>query len=150
MKVITPVTRIAPGVLRVVADGRLHTVYVAGPPEDRWAFWNGRVFRLRTRPVEHTPLGHLGVAGTTQTVEAPMPATVVRILVSPERRVGKGETLVVLEAMKMELPLRATSDAIVESVLCREGDLVGAGQALVTMRSLPAAGPSPLPQTDTY
>ena len=41
--------------------------------------------------------------------------------------------LVVLEAMKMELPLRATGDAVVASVLCREGELVPADAVLVTL-----------------
>jgi acetyl/propionyl-CoA carboxylase alpha subunit len=138
MKANASVNRIAPGVLRVAVDGRLHTVYVAGPPDDRWVFWDGRVFRPGNRLGEQTSLRQAGVAGPTLIVAAPMPATVISILARPERRVGKNETLVVLEAMKMELPLRAAADAIVEAVHCREGELVGAGQALVTMRPLPA------------
>ena len=39
------VVRIGEGVYRVEMDGRAHVVYVAGPPANRWAFWNGRVFR---------------------------------------------------------------------------------------------------------
>jgi acetyl/propionyl-CoA carboxylase alpha subunit len=62
---------------------------------------------------------------------APMPATVIKILVAPGQSVKKGDTLVVLEAMKMELPIRAPADATVAAVCCREGDLVQADVALV-------------------
>ena len=62
-----------------------------------------------------------------------MPATVRRILVEPGASVAKGDTLLVLEAMKMELPVRAPADGIVASVSCREGDLVQAGVTLVEL-----------------
>jgi biotin carboxyl carrier protein len=70
--------------------------------------------------------GHEGLS-------APMPATVVRVLARPGTRVSMGDTLVVLEAMKMELPIRATRDGVVSAVHCREGDLVQPGTVLVDM-----------------
>ena len=60
-----------------------------------------------------------------------MPATVVKVLVKPGDRVAKGDTVVVLEAMKMELPVRALGDAVVAAVRCREGELVQADATLV-------------------
>ena len=63
----------------------------------------------------------------------PMSATVVRIAVAPGDRVHQGDLLVSLEAMKMELPIRAPRDGIITAVLCREGDLVQPGQVLVDM-----------------
>ena len=62
-----------------------------------------------------------------------MPATVVKLLVKPGDAVKKGDTLVVLEAMKMELPLRAAGDATVTAVHCREGELVQPDAVLVEM-----------------
>jgi biotin carboxyl carrier protein len=64
---------------------------------------------------------------------APMPATVVRVVASPGRRVSVGDALVVLEAMKMELPIRAPRDGVVTAVHCREGDLVQPGVVLVDL-----------------
>src|SRR5262249_20169432 len=55
---------------------------------------------------------------------APMPATVVKVQVKAGDIVKKGDVVVLLEAMKMELPVRAPADATVAAVHCREGELV--------------------------
>jgi biotin carboxyl carrier protein len=62
-----------------------------------------------------------------------MAGTVVRMAVKPGDRVKAGDTLVVLEAMKMELPVRATHDGVVVAVHCREGELVQPGTRLIEM-----------------
>jgi 3-methylcrotonyl-CoA carboxylase alpha subunit len=62
-----------------------------------------------------------------------MSATVVRIAVKSGDRVHQGDLLVALEAMKMELPIRAPRDGVVTAVHCREGELVQPGTALVDM-----------------
>ena len=49
-----------------------------------------------------------------------MPATIVKVLATPGQAVKAGDTLVIVEAMKMELPVRAPSDAVVKAVHCRE------------------------------
>ena len=63
-----------------------------------------------------------------------MPATVVRILVSVGQDVEEGDPLVLLEAMKMELPLIAPASGVVEQIACREGELVEPGHPLVRLR----------------
>jgi biotin carboxyl carrier protein len=62
-----------------------------------------------------------------------MPATVIKVLAKTGAHVKKGDTLVVLEAMKMELPIRATGDAVVTAVHCSEGELVQADAVLVEL-----------------
>jgi geranyl-CoA carboxylase alpha subunit len=68
-----------------------------------------------------------------QRLTAPMPATVIKVLVSPGQQVRKGDTVVLLEAMKMELPVRALADGTVGAVNSREGDLVQPDQILVEL-----------------
>jgi acetyl-CoA carboxylase biotin carboxylase subunit len=68
-----------------------------------------------------------------QTLAAPMPATVVKVHVKPGDTVKKGDTILVLEAMKMELPIRAPGDARIAAVCCREGELVQADTTLVEL-----------------
>jgi len=71
------------------------------------------------------------VGGAAGAVTAPMPATVLRINVKPGDAVKKGDILVLLEAMKMELPVRATDAGVVAAVRCREGELVDADAILL-------------------
>ena len=66
-----------------------------------------------------------------KSLTAPMPATVIKLQVAPGDAVKKGDIVVVLEAMKMELPVRALGDAVVSAVCCREGELVQADATLV-------------------
>lgn len=126
------VTRIGDGIYRVEGEGRSGVVYVAGTADDRWAFWNGRTFRVKSeaagRAARRRHTSH-----ALQSVEAPMPATVIRVLVAPGAAVKKGDTLVLLEAMKMELPLRASGDAVVIAVHCKDGERVEAGAILVDL-----------------
>jgi 3-methylcrotonyl-CoA carboxylase alpha subunit len=62
-----------------------------------------------------------------------MPGTVIRVLVAPGDRVAARETLVVLEAMKMETPLVSPYDATVRAVHAAEGDRVTGGAVLVEL-----------------
>jgi biotin carboxyl carrier protein len=129
---MTNVVRIADGVYRVETDGQAHVVYVAGSPANRWAFWNGRVYRASQ--TDAAPKARSRARRDAhQELTAPMPATVLKVLITPGAQVKKGETLVILEAMKMELPLRAPADATVTAVGCREGELVQPDAVLVEL-----------------
>jgi biotin carboxyl carrier protein len=66
-------------------------------------------------------------------LSAPMPATVVTIEVTPGQEVAAGDLLVMLEAMKMELAIRAPRAGRVKALACREGELVQPGVPLVEM-----------------
>ena len=126
------VTRIGDGVYRVEREGRNQIVYVTGSPDDTWAFWNGQVFRGSfAAPSPGRPHAPRGKA--TQSLTAPMPATVIRVLVQPGAAVKKGDTIIILEAMKMELPIRAPADATVAAVHCRDGDLVQPETTLIDL-----------------
>ena len=67
-------------------------------------------------------------------VTAPMPATVIRINVKPGDAVKKGDILVLLEAMKMELSVRASGGGTVRAIRCREGELVDADAVLLELQ----------------
>ena len=130
------VERVRPGHYRVTTeDGPAQTVFVAVPPGRRWAFLDGQVFREEALQPAHETGGRAGQrgAGVLQHITAPMPATVLKVLATPGRAVHKGDTLVIVEAMKMELPLRAPADATVVAVRCREGELVQPDALLVEL-----------------
>jgi biotin carboxyl carrier protein len=68
-----------------------------------------------------------------QSVIAPMPGRVVRVLVAPGETVGARQAVVVVEAMKMENELRAPKDGRVKNVAVHAGDSVEAGRVLVVI-----------------
>jgi biotin carboxyl carrier protein len=119
----TPIEIEPDGSIRV--NGR--RAWAAGTGDERWVFLDGEAFRFEiVREGSRRSRGaHEG------SLAAPMPATVVRIQVPAGSAVTKGQTLIVLEAMKMELPVHAPADGTVVAVLCREGELVQAGAPLV-------------------
>lgn len=87
-------------------------------------------------PVTGAPAGRSGGAAGAADIDAlcaPMPATVAAILVDPGSTVAGGDTLVRLEAMKMELAIRAPTGGRVRTVDCRVGELVQPGRPLVTL-----------------
>jgi len=62
-----------------------------------------------------------------------MPAVVTAVAVAPGQVVARGDTLVTLEAMKMELPLKAPRAGVVTAVRCGAGDRVDADAPLVEL-----------------
>jgi biotin carboxyl carrier protein len=67
-------------------------------------------------------------------IKAPIPGLIVRVPIEPGQELAEGDTLVILEAMKMENELRAPRGGTVHEVRARPGDQVALGQVLVTMR----------------
>jgi acetyl/propionyl-CoA carboxylase alpha subunit len=77
--------------------------------------------------------GRTGVAVEQATLTAPMPGTVIKVLVAAGERVEPRQTLLVLEAMKMETPVVSPYDAVVREVHVAEGDRVAGGAVLVEL-----------------
>ncbi len=120
------VARDGAGIVRVGHDAS-HAAWVAAAGDVRWVYLDGEVFEIevvRAGARRRAGSGHASLA-------APMPATVVRVDAAPGDPVRRGDTLIILEAMKMELPIRAPSDGIVKAIHCGPGDLVQPGTALV-------------------
>ena len=67
------------------------------------------------------------------TVSAPMPGNILDVRVQPGASVKAGDTLMILEAMKMENEISAPQDGTIASVNVRKGDTVSSGDVLCTM-----------------
>jgi biotin carboxyl carrier protein len=89
--------------------------------------FNGR--RRRGRPDDRDH----GASGPQHLV-APMPGKIVRVAVTPGEAVRARQTIVVIEAMKMENELRAARDGVVGELHAREGAPVVAGELLAVIR----------------
>jgi 3-methylcrotonyl-CoA carboxylase alpha subunit len=117
-----------PGLYRVTDGDQTWTVAVAGPPDNRWVWIDGRVLRL-----DAPSTGRSRGRDARNELSAPMPATVVSVLVHVGATVARGDTLIMLEAMKMELAIRAPRDGVVKAIDCRPGELVQPGLQLLTL-----------------
>lgn len=107
---------------KVTVDGITYHVQV----EDE----SGEVAAVN-RVDEHTPDGAL----KSQAIEVRthLPGNIYEVLCAEGDWVKKGETVVILEAMKMESPIYATEDGVVQSVEVSKGQTVKAGQVLVVI-----------------
>ncbi len=106
------------------------------PAAKRSAWWiDGDVYEVRsTRPIDAL-LDQLGIAATAakgpEVLVAPMPGLVLRIDAQPGTEVTAGQTLLVLEAMKMENNLKSPVSGIVADVYVQAGQAVEKGAKLI-------------------
>lgn len=134
----------------VSVEGRSTVVRLAPHESGCHAMAGGEAFLVASAAEERTDSPDGAGSKATATSDGvdrdalctPMPATVSAILVEPGQVVQAGDTLLRLEAMKMELAIRAPIDGRVKTVDCRVGNLVQPGRPLVGL------DPRPLSSTD--
>ena len=125
------VERIDAGTYRISLGERRLEVVIAREPGVDWGWADGRAFRW-TRAAEVADRGP-EPAADAGAVRAPMPAVVTAVAAAPGQTVTRGDTLVTLEAMKMEIPLKAPRDGRVSAVRCAAGDRVDPDTPLVDL-----------------
>ena len=116
------------------ATARARTVDVAYAIRDQqraWVFLNGRTYVVDADRQHTTEAPR--VTDDQVALSAPMPATVIAVQVVSGQQVAAGDRLVLLEAMKMEVPIVAPRSARVKSIACREGELVQPGVPLLEL-----------------
>ncbi len=84
-------------------------------------------------PVAAAPVPAASTGAGSVNIEAGAAGKVVSIAAKPGTAVKKGDSVVVLEVMKMETPVVAPQDGTVASIECSEGQMVEAGALLATM-----------------
>jgi 3-methylcrotonyl-CoA carboxylase alpha subunit len=114
----------------IVRDGdRVEQVFAVTAGDKTWVFHDGLVHEIIAGGGDARRRG----AHAQGSLTAPMPATVIEIKVAAGDAVTRGDILVVLEAMKMELPVRAPGDGRVKAIHCRPGDLVQPETSLIDL-----------------
>ena len=102
--------------------------YAVASARETWVFLNGCAYLVGSSA---TVRQRTSATDAADALAAPMPATVVRIEVSAGQTVEKGTLLMMLEAMKMELPIKAPRDGRVTAIHCRVGEIVQPGVPLL-------------------
>jgi 3-methylcrotonyl-CoA carboxylase alpha subunit len=130
--VVTPnwiVTRGDDGRLRVSDGERVLAADAIIGGGSMWIWIDGHLFEIPT-----TARTNRARAGSDEEALTPqMSAKVIRVMVQPGQSVAAGDTLVVLEAMKMEMPIRAPHAGTVTAVNCAEGELVTPDRPVVVL-----------------
>lgn len=129
------ILRAEAGQLELLIDGERVIAYVSPDNARRWVTVNGQTFVLtKSLGARRSGGGHHHAAGTLR-VTAPMPGQVRAVNVSEGEAVVKGQTLMVLEAMKMEIKIQAPSDGVVSSISVTVGQTVEREQTLIMVES---------------
>jgi acetyl/propionyl-CoA carboxylase alpha subunit len=120
-----------PGQLDLLFAGRPISLYWANDGERKWVSLDGCTHilekpdaRRAARPGEQTTSGQ---------IRSPMPAQVQEIRVSSQETVEKGQIILLLEAMKMEIRIQAPYPGRIKRILVEKGQTVHRDQPLVEM-----------------
>lgn len=131
---------VAENLYSMICDGKSYEVDIREEGDRYEVFVKGNSYPARVlRPDAAWPLAaeELG-AGTVpgeEAVKAPMSSKVVKILVQPGEPVEIDQVLLIVEAMKMEMPITSPARGKVEKILVQEGDIVTEGSLLVRLKS---------------
>jgi biotin carboxyl carrier protein len=113
----------------LLIDGKRVTAYVSSDNAKRWVTINGQTFILtKSSGARKGGHRHHHAAGE---LTAPMPGQVRAVNVSEGEAVTKGQTLLVLEAMKMEIRIHSPQDGVVKKLFVKQGQTVEREQLLI-------------------
>jgi len=118
------------GQLELLIDDQRVTAYVSSDGAKRWVTINGQTVML-TKPAAGTRKSSHGHHHAAGELTAPMPGQVRAVNVSEGEAVTKGQTLILLEAMKMEIRIQSPSAGTVSRLFVKQGQTVEREQMLI-------------------
>jgi biotin carboxyl carrier protein len=99
---------------------------------------NGNTYQLKAKDQFDALLDQLGLSNLNSNkisdIKAPMPGLVLKVLVNEGDEVKKGDSLFILEAMKMENIIKAPADAVVKAIKVKPTDKVEKGQLIILFK----------------
>lgn len=125
------VTRADNGKMDLLIDNKRVVAYVSSDGAKRWVTINGQTLMLTKTSGAKRGVRHDHAGGLI----APMPGQVRSVNVKEGDEVKKGQTLLTMEAMKMEIKIQALMDGKVKSVFVLQGQTVEREQILIEMEN---------------
>ncbi|MFA9453522.1 MAG: biotin/lipoyl-containing protein [Candidatus Aminicenantaceae bacterium] len=132
---VAQVSPLSPNALSILIDGRSYTVYSAGEGNRHLVFCEGHYFEL-IEPSEDSDSFLAGEGSGAEgelMIKAPMPGKIIKISVSEDEEVRKNQTLVIVEAMKMENEIKSTIEGVVKRISASPGDLVDTDTPIIEL-----------------
>ncbi len=120
------------GGLRLALDGQSHIAHAAAYGDQRYVHVDGAVYTLNLPATTRRRS-----ASTGDSLTAQMPGQVTAVLAQAGDVVTRGQTLLILEAMKMETRVAAPADGRLVKLLVAAGDVVERGQRLADFEAQP-------------
>lgn len=117
------------GRMDLLVDGQRVTAYVSSDMAKRWVTVDGNTSMLTKTSGAKRGVRHDHAGGLI----APMPGQIRSVSISVGEAVKKGQTLLTMEAMKMEIRIQALTDGVVKSVSVAQGQTVEREQILIEM-----------------
>jgi biotin carboxyl carrier protein len=131
------VDAVSPNHLHVTVDGRAMNLFVAPTAEGTWVWADGRARVVQDADKVERRRARGPGDRFSDSVTPPTPATVVRIMTEVGQSVEKGQPLVVVSAMKMEMTLSAPYSGKISAINAEVGAKVSPGQILVDIELIP-------------
>ncbi len=122
----------------LLIGARSHEVVAESPEPSYWSILLGgeqnevRVMDELQWRVQQAAASSGGAAGAV-TVKSPMPGVILRIPLPVGTAVAKGDTVIILESMKMENELKSPKDGVIDAIHVEQGATVEKNQQLVTI-----------------
>lgn len=126
-----------------ISDQPVFSVLINGKSYEAYIFLEEKVWQVllkgtfypvivedeREKRLRAATGGNIVLSGDTP-IKAPMPGLLISVLVNDDQKVKKGDTLVILESMKMQNELRAPKDGVVSRMQVKSGESVERNQIL--------------------
>ena len=124
-----PKAKNAGGACTVTVNGKAYGVEL----KDGKAVVNGKTYDYSVADGLPAAAAASPSAATGEAITAPCPGLILRITAQPGAAVKAGDEILVMEAMKMEMPIKAPKDGVIASIAVGNGDKVNAGDTLATL-----------------
>ena len=116
----------------------MYTVYIAENAEEKLVFLKGFHYRLK-KPVEEEQVKYSSAAGSFVSnglISTQMPGKIVKILVQEGDEVEEGQSLLIVESMKMENDIASPFKGKVTKINVQTGDLAQPGESLIDLEKI--------------